>query len=148
GLVVNLPINGAAGRHTIPAAWGPDLWIAAVLSALLSLPRTAWVCVAGGAFAVGLAAVAVANVGKQQRCATRAEMLWGVVEYLESHAEPGEHVAWVADDSLSRYEGVQLMWHLRNRGRSDCQVTLVDSEGNHIPEFTMPKPTTAPTFWV
>src|SRR5439155_1339514 len=83
GIAVYLPIPAMSGRYTMPAVWGLDLILAAFLSVLADVPATAWRRAAGVGLAAGLAAVAIANVGRQEKFAARADVLWQAVETVE-----------------------------------------------------------------
>ncbi|MGL6097380.1 MAG: hypothetical protein ACRC7O_16465, partial [Fimbriiglobus sp.] len=99
GTAVYLPLPMMAARYTMPAVWGADILFAVMLTGLAGLPgslakRAAWVGICGG-----LAAIAVANVGRQERVAARAGMLWQVAHELERTAPPGSRVMWVSGES-------------------------------------------------
>ena len=126
GLLAYLPLDIMAARYTIPAVWGCDILLA-LLFAETSCPagplaapdsRSSPSC-------VGLAALTVANLGRQERMVARNRLLWQVVHHLEA-APPDTRVEWVAD-GLGAEEGIHVAWHLRHRGRPDLAVGLVDA---------------------
>jgi hypothetical protein len=129
GIAVYLPIPALSGRYTMPAVWGVDLMLAALLSGLASVPLICWRRAAWGGLAVGLAVVAGANVGRQEKFAARAAVLWDTLEYVEETAAPDERVAWVSGPGLNVEEGIHFRWHLLARGRPTLAVELYDTEG-------------------
>jgi hypothetical protein len=146
GVGVYLPMTMLAGRYTMPAVWGADLLLAVVLSALLTVPILAWRRVAGTAFVLGLGAVAVANVGKQEKFAARAAMLWHALETVERTAAPHAVVAWVGRPDtgkatgpvLNLEEGIHFLWHLHARGRTDLRLFLFDERGQPVLRAEVP----------
>ncbi|HKI32806.1 MAG TPA: hypothetical protein VKA46_13225 [Gemmataceae bacterium] len=132
GVVLYLPVGTMSGRYSMPAVWGLDLIVALLLSGLTGL-RSNWSRIAWGALALGLAGVMVASVGKQQKFAARARLLWEALEYVERQAPPSALVAWVSGDSLKDglnvEEGIHFQWHLAARGRGDVRVSLFDELG-------------------
>ena len=149
GVVVYLPMNMMSGRYSMPAVWGLDLLLAFGLSAFLAVPtcrvkQLAWVLLWGG-----LTLVAVANVGRQEKFAARARLLWDAVQYVEAHAPEGATIAWISGDSakgaLNVEEGIHFRWHLLHRGRADLRVALLDADGKPVPRVELPPPG-APTF--
>jgi hypothetical protein len=132
GIGVYVPINGVAGRYTIPAVWGADLWLGVLLSALVSVPLLFWRRLAFGVLALGMLAVVVTNVGRQEKVAARNALLWQALEYLEQMARKETTVAWVgtaevgvATPELPFSEGAHFQAHLLARGRSDMNVQPV-----------------------
>src|SRR5262249_22933420 len=82
GAALSLPMDAVSGRYTMPAVWGLDLMTAALLGALAAVPlawpkRLAWT-----ALTAGLATVAVASVGRQEKFAARADLLWQALEHV------------------------------------------------------------------
>jgi hypothetical protein len=142
GTVLYLPVGGLSGRYAMPAVWGLDLAIAALLSGLVGLRPSGWARLARGALVVGLAAVMVASVGRQQKFAARARVLWEALEYVERHAPPNAGIAWISGDSLrdglNVEEGVHFRWHLAARGRDDLRVGLYDADGRPLPRREVP----------
>jgi hypothetical protein len=130
GYGIYLPMQGVAGRYSMPAVWGGDLLIAALLSTLAVAPISLWKRLAIGALTGGLIVLAVANVGRQQKFAARADMLWHALEYVEREAPQGGCIEWVSGKELDAEEGIHFQWHLQARGRQDLQVRLVDGAGN------------------
>jgi hypothetical protein len=130
GVAIYLPIQGVAGRYSMPAVWGADLLIAALLSTLLVVPASIWKRVAYGALAGGLIVLIAANIGRQQKFAARAAMLWQALEHVEQQAPHGTSIEWVASKELDSEEGIHFQWHLQARGRGDIHIRLVDAAGN------------------
>jgi hypothetical protein len=133
GIGIYLPIDGVAGRYAIPAAWGADLGIAVLLSALAAMPAGSWQRTAYAVYACGLLAVVVANLGKQDKFAARADLLWQALECVERQAPAGACIAWVGspaadarNQELDLAEGCHFGWHLQARGRRDIAVQLLD----------------------
>jgi hypothetical protein len=129
GITVYLPIPAMSGRYTMPAVWGLDLILAALLSVLAGAPAVRWRRAAGVGLAAGLAVVAVANVGRQEKFAARSELLWQVVKAIERTAEAETRVAWLSGPALNVEEGIHFRWHLLARGRGDVTVELLDEQG-------------------
>lgn len=135
GTVVYLPIRAVAGRYTVPAAWGLDLFLAVGLAWLAALPRTRLWWASQAALACGLACVLGACIGKQQKLAARNQLLWEALEWVERNAPHGAEVAWVSGtgpDALGVEEGAHFRWHLQARGRCDLRVTFCGSEGQPV----------------
>ena len=149
GIALYVQMDGISGRYTMPAVWGLDILIAVVLSETLALPALWWKRAAIGAFAVGLVAVAGANVGRQQRFAARADMLWQALKWVERQpAAEGTTVAWISDSAadsaagktaylasnpgLNIEEGIHFGWHLQARGRAARVVELFDETGRRL----------------
>jgi hypothetical protein len=130
GVGIYLPMQGVAGRYSMPAVWGADLLIAALLSTLLVVPASIWKRVAYGALAGGVIVLIAANIGRQQKFAARADMLWQALEHVERQAPPGTCIEWVASKDLDSEEGIHFQWHLQARGRGDIHIRLVDVAGN------------------
>jgi hypothetical protein len=143
GFVVYLPVSIMCGRYTMPAVWGADVLLAALLSRLV-LVRGVWGQVAWGLLGVGLAAVLVANVGRQEKLAARSRMLWELLRTVETDAPPGAVVEWVSgrgeDGELNAEEGIHFYWHLLHRGRGDVRVRLVDVLGRAVPRVELSPP--------
>jgi hypothetical protein len=129
GIAVYLPIPAMSGRYTMPAVWGLDLILAAFLSVLAEVPAVRWRRAAGIGLAAGLAIVAVANVGRQDKFAARADVLWQAVGVVERTAGPQTSVAWLSGPALNVEEGIHFRWHLLARGRGDVAVELFDEQG-------------------
>jgi hypothetical protein len=136
GIVLYLPIGAMSGRYSMPAVWGLDLAIAALLSGLAGLRPSNWTRLAWGALALGLAGVLVASVGKQQKFAARARLLWEALEYVEREAPPNARVAWLTGDGahggLDVEEGIHFQWHLAARGRGDVRIGVYDEHGEPL----------------
>ena len=144
GVAVYLPMGMMSGRYAMPAVWGLDVLFALLLTALVAAPLTAWKKAAWVGVAAGLAAVAVTGVGKQEKFAARARMLWDAVHHVEATAPPDARVAWVSGDSLrgglNVEEGIHFQWHLYHRGRGDIKVALYDRNSTPIERTELPPP--------
>ncbi|MBX9622499.1 MAG: hypothetical protein K2X82_01660 [Gemmataceae bacterium] len=144
GVAVYLPMGMMSGRYAMPAVWGLDILFALLLSALVAAPLTVWKKAAWVGVAAGLAAVAVTSVGKQEKFAARAKMLWEAVHHVEATAPPGARVAWVAGDGLKGglniEEGIHFQWHLYHRGRGDVRVALYGDAGRPLERTELPPP--------
>jgi hypothetical protein len=92
----------------------------------------------------------VANVGRQEKFAARARMLWDTLHHIEQHAPPGARVAWVGGESgagaLNVEEGIHFQWHLLHRGRGDVRIGLVDEAGRPVERIELP-PLDAPPLY-
>lgn len=136
GIAIYLPINGVSGRYSLPAAWGADLCIAVLLNMLARAPSCTAKRAAYAAFGCGLAAVMVSTLGKEEKYAARAELLWQALECVEKRAPANTQLAWVGtfDTSgrsreLAVNEAVHFRWHLSGRGRPDIGIQLLDERG-------------------
>ena len=129
GLAVYSPLDAVSGRYSIPAVWGLDLGFAVLLSLLATVPAGLWKRLAVVGLACGLAAVAVANLGKQDKFAARAALLWQALEHVERQAPPGACLGWLAGPDLNIEEGIHFGWHLSHRGRPDLDLCLLDAQG-------------------
>jgi hypothetical protein len=142
GVVMYLPMAMISGRYSMPAVWGLDILFALLLTALVAAPLTAWKKAAWAGVCTGLAVVAVASVGKQEKFAARAKMLWEAVRYVEATTPPGAKVAWVSGDSLAGglnvEEGIHFQWHLYHRGRGDVRIGLFDESGRPLERTELP----------
>jgi hypothetical protein len=142
GVALYLPMGGMSGRYAMPAVWGLDLAIAALLSGLVGLDRSRWARLARVALTLGLAGVMVASVGRQQKFAARARVLWEALEYVQRQAPPNAHVAWISGDGLGNglnvEEGIHFQWHLAARGRGDVRVGLYDAHGKPLSRPEVP----------
>ncbi len=143
GYVIYLPINAISGRYTMPAVWGVDLLLAVLFAGLAAIPASRLRWAAGAAVAAGLAAVLIAGVGKQQKSAARAAMLWQAVEWAEANLPEGGDVAFLCGDpaagGLHREEGIHFQWHLQGRGRADIHVFLYDGDGRPVRTAPLPR---------
>ncbi|HEX4613859.1 MAG TPA: hypothetical protein VH092_37100 [Urbifossiella sp.] len=150
GVVVYLPMSMMSGRYAMPAVWGLDILVALLLSALVAAPLTVWRKAAFAAVCAGLAVVAVAGVGKQEKFAARANMLWDAVRYVEANTPPDAKVAWLSGDSarggLNIEEGIHFRWHLYHRGRGDVAVGLFDEAGKPLARVELPPLVGPPEF--
>jgi hypothetical protein len=136
GVGIYVPFTGVSGRYTIPAVWGADLWIAVLLDCLAVVPWTAWKRTAYAAFGCGLAAVLVANFGKQDKLGARIGLLWQTLEWVEQSTPPGAAVAWISEEvpasqqpDLTVAEGIHFALHLSGRGRRDIRFQPLDRHG-------------------
>jgi hypothetical protein len=150
GYLIYLPVPIAAARYTMPAVWGFDVILGLLLTALVATPaslmkRVAWVGVG-----LGVAALLVANVGRQGKVAARSRMLWAALHRVEATAPPGARVAWVsgeaADGALNVEEGIHFAWHLLHRGRGDVRVGLFDEQGQPVERVELPPLDREPTY--
>jgi hypothetical protein len=150
GVAVYLPMGMMSGRYAMPAVWGLDILVALLLSALIAVPLTALKKAAFAGVCTGLAVVAVAGVGKQEKFAARAKMLRDAVRYVEVTAPPGATVAWLSGDSaaggLNVEEGIHFRWHLLHRGRGDIAVGLFDEAGKPLDRVELPPLAGTPQF--
>ncbi|HMC65167.1 MAG TPA: hypothetical protein VKI65_09540, partial [Gemmataceae bacterium] len=76
GVAIYLPLDMVSGRYSMPGVWGADIGIALLLSRLGEVATVRWRPLAYAGLACGLIAVAVSNVGRQDKFAARARMLW------------------------------------------------------------------------
>jgi hypothetical protein len=159
GVAMYLPMDAVSGRYSMPAVWGLDLMVASLLSAVLALPMgMALRRLSLAAVAVGLAVVAVSNVGRQEKFAARAELLWETLEYVERTAPPHARLGWISSSVpaavratpglLNVEEGIHFGWHLAARGRPDLQVGLCDEQGRPQERCELPPLEGAPTLLV
>ena len=136
GVAMYLPMAMISGRYAMPAVWGLDILFALLLTALAAAPLTVWKKAAWAGVYTGLAVVAVAGVGKQEKFAARARMLWDAARYVEATAPPGAAVAWMSGDGtkggLNVEEGIHFQWHLYHRGRGDVRIGLFDESGHPL----------------
>src|SRR5579885_303829 len=148
GVGVYLPIGAVSGRYAMPAVWGVDLLIAVLLSELATAPavwlrRAAW-----AAIGCGLVAAAAANVGRQEKFARRADLLWQTLEHVEQTAPPGACVAWQSGPALNIEEGIHFAWHLHARGRTDIRVRLLAEDGHDATRCELPACAQAPDYLI
>jgi hypothetical protein len=132
GTGVYAPLEAVSGRYAMPAVWGADVLIAVLLSELAEVRWPVWRRAAFAAFGCGLVAVAVANVGKQQKFAARAAVLWQTLECVARQAPPGACVAWASGPELNPQEAVHFLWHLQARGRGDVTLCVLDEDGRRL----------------
>jgi hypothetical protein len=132
GTAIYLPINGVAGRYTMPAIWGADTCVAVLLGMLVTVPMLFWRRLAIGLLAAGLVAVAVMNVGRQEKFAARNALLWDALEYVEKVSPRHASLGWVGTPDVAAStlelpfsEGFHFAAHLRGRGRADVDVQLI-----------------------
>ena len=129
GIGIYLPMEGVTGRYSMPAVWGADLWIAALLSTLAGVTAVSWKRAAYTLLTCGLVALALANLGRQDKSGARAAMLWQALEFVERQAPPGASLGWIEGPNLSVAEGIHFSWHLRARGRREVTLRLLDAQG-------------------
>jgi hypothetical protein len=143
GIVVYLPMNMIAGRYAMPAVWGLDILFALLLTALIAVPLTIWKKAAFATVCTAIAIVAVSNVGRQEKFAARAKMLWEAVDHAEKNVPPGTRIAWMSGDSqkggLNIEEGIHFQWHLYHRGRGDLKIGLFDESGKPLERVELPR---------
>jgi hypothetical protein len=142
GVVVYLPMSMMSGRYAMPAVWGLDILVALLLTALVAVPPTAWKKAAFAGVCTGLAVVAITGIGKQERFAARAKMLWEAVHHVEATAPRDARIAWLSGNSLKGglnvEEGIHFRWHLYHRGRGDVAVGLFDATGKPLERVELP----------
>jgi hypothetical protein len=138
GTATYLLSSGVAGRYSMPAVWGADLAVAVLFAELGAVRATTWRRLAYGIFGCGLVAVAVANVGRQDRFAARAALLWRALEHVAAEAPPNACVAWVDGPALNVEEGIHFAWHLQARGRDDVTLRLFDEDGRPLSRPEIP----------
>jgi hypothetical protein len=150
GVFVYLPMSMMSGRYAMPAVWGLDILFAVLLTALVAVPPAAWKKAAWVGVSGGLAAVMLANVGRQEKFAARARLLWDAVHHVETAAPPGARVAWLGGDSLrgelNVEEGIHFQWHLYHRGRGDVRIGLFDPAGRPLDRVELPPLAGEPEF--
>jgi hypothetical protein len=132
GTAVYAPLDIVSGRYSMPAVWGADVLIAALLSELAEVRWAIWRRAAFAAFGCGLVAVAVANLGKQQKFAARADLLWQTLERVAWDVPPGACVAWQSGPDLNAQEAVHFLWHLQANGRRDLALCVLDEDGRRL----------------
>ncbi len=137
GVAVYLPMPAISGRYTMPAVWGLDLLLAGLLSGLAAVSWLAAKRTACAALVVGLAIVAAANLGRQEKFAARAAALWDTLEYVETTTGPGERIAWYRSTALNEEEGIHFHWHLQARGH-ELPVELCDENGKPLERCELP----------
>ena len=148
GIGIYLFIPGVSGRYTMPAVWGADLWIAALLSALAAAPPSALRRAAHALLGVGLIVVAAENLGSQDKFAARANLLWQAVEFVEATASRSDTIAWMGGPDLNVEEGIHFSWHLHGRAREDLSVQLLDAEGRTVNRPGVQLSTHSPSFLI
>lgn len=130
GMAIYYPIDGVAGRYTMPAVWGVDLLLASLLNAA---GQSSWRRrrLAAAGFALGLCGLLIANGGRQERTAARARLLWQALSAVEEALPAGGRVLWCGvpgvqptHQGLGQGEGVHFHWHLQGRGRSDLNIVF------------------------
>ncbi|MGL4424587.1 MAG: hypothetical protein ACRCZF_28295 [Gemmataceae bacterium] len=152
GIAVYLPMTMMSGRYSMPAVWGLDILGAVVLSAFGSLPRERWRQCGYVLLWLGLLAVTISNMGKQEKFAARAKMLWQALEEVEKAAPTNASIDWVSGDAtrgaLNIEEGIHFRWHLLHRGRTDLVVNLVDEMGEKLVRVELPEAAQLPSLEV
>jgi hypothetical protein len=133
GIAIYLPVrvHNPGGRYAIPAAWGGDLWVAALLSTLLEARAGIWKTAAYGAVALGIGGLVVTNVAQQARFAARARCLWQALEFVEHQGAADSCIGWLYGPDLARGEGVHFTWHLRARGKA-VRTALIDAGAGRL----------------
>jgi hypothetical protein len=132
GTGIYLPIDGVAGRYTMPAVWGVDLILATIFDGLVRAAPGLWKRAAIASVCLCLPALAIMNYGKQSKALARSNLLWQPLQFLEGHAPAHATVVWqgTADivprnNELPFSESVHFGWHLQARGRSDIEIRTV-----------------------
>jgi hypothetical protein len=148
GIGIYLPMRAISGRYTMPAVWGADICFAILLSALAESTSNAWKRAAYVGLACGIVAVAVANLGKQQKFAARAGVLWQTLEYVEQEARPGAWIAWMESAALNQEEGIHFYLHLQSRRKANLKVCLLDNQGLPFRRRELPEPGATPDYLV
>jgi hypothetical protein len=141
GTMIYLPLPMVAARYTMPAVWGTDILFALLLTAGIAIPFTRLKQLAWAGLFIGLAAVAVANLGRQDRVVARSRLLWEALRHVENAAPPGARIAWASGegrDALNVEEGIHFQWHLIHRGRGDVRILLYDESGQPITRTELP----------
>lgn len=150
GVFMYMPMSMMSGRYSMPAVWGLDILVALLFSRLAAVPVGAWQRAAWVGVCAGIAAVTVANMGRQEKFAARANMLWDAVRYVEDTVPPGTRVAWLSGDSLQGglnvEEGIHFQWHLYHRGRGDVRIGLFDGDGKPLNRVELPPLTGEPQY--
>jgi hypothetical protein len=150
GMAVYVPIGSISPRYTMPAAWGLDLLVAVMLGSFLSLPTSIWKRAAYVCLGAGMVALAVANIGKQEKFIARAKLLWEVLETVQHEVPSNATIAWHGGDplvgELDVHEGIHFAWHLQQRGRADLTIALIDEKGNPADKIEL-KPTAVPAMF-
>src|SRR5713226_1433283 len=132
GIAIYLPVSGSAGRYSMPAVWGLDLWVGVLVSMLAQARSSIWKRLAYFALRCGIVGVVIANLGKQDRFAAQNTILWQALEHVEREAPKGASLGFVIGANLGAPEAVHSYWHLRGRGRNDITVVILDSEGKPV----------------
>jgi hypothetical protein len=134
GIGMYVPINAVAGRYTLPAAWGLDLVVAFLLTALLEAGPSFWKRLSFAALAGWLLFLGGTSLDRQWKYRARAELLWEALEYVEARAPRGAAVAWLGTSSVVApladmpfAEANHFSWHLRDRGRDDLSLRTVEA---------------------
>jgi hypothetical protein len=152
GIAVYVPLNNISPRYTMPGAWGLDLLVAVMLGSFLSLPTNVWKKAACFALGVGMVALIVANLGKQDKFIARAKLLWEVLETVQHEVPVNATIAWRAGNPLGGEldveEGIHFRWHLEQRRRSDVTIALFDEKGNAAERVELKSTDTPATFAV
>jgi hypothetical protein len=130
----------------MPAVWGFDVLFALLLTALVAIPASVPKRAAWAGVGLGLVALLVANVGRQEKAAARSRMLWAALHHVEATAPQGARIAWVGDKSLGTEEGIHFAWHLLHRGRGDVRVGLFDGPTEGASGVWGPGPTFAANY--
>jgi hypothetical protein len=130
GIAIYLPIPAISGRYTMPAVWGLDLAFAGLITALFAINVSRWRQLATAGIVGGLIAVAIANVGRQQKFAARIDLLWQTLEYVEQEIDPDARLAWVSSAKLNIEEGIHFRWHLQARGHEQLAIELINERGH------------------
>ncbi len=141
GFAVYLPMNIMSSRYTMPAVWGADLLLALLLSAFVKLESTRLTQLVWAVLGVGLVALMVAGVNRQEKIVARNAMLWAMLNRVEKELPTAAILEWrsgaTESGELNIEEGIHFYWHLLHRGRGDVRVLLSDMAGNPIPRVEL-----------
>jgi hypothetical protein len=150
GYLIYLPVPIGAARYTMPAVWGFDVLLGLLLTALIAVPASVPKRVAWAGVGLGIVALLVANVGRQEKVAARSRMLWAALHHVEATAPSGARIAWMGtrsgDGALGIEEGIHFAWHLLHRGRGDVRVGLFDERGRPVVRVELPPLDREPTY--
>jgi hypothetical protein len=141
GFAVYLPMNIMSGRYTMPAVWGVDLLFALLLAGFVKLESTRLTQLTWAMLGIGLVALMVAGVNRQEKIVARNTMLWAMLNRVEKQLPTGAVLEWCSGPTesgeLNIEEGIHFYWHLLHRGRGDVRILLTDLEGNPIPRVEL-----------
>lgn len=138
GIAVYMPVIGArnpAGRYTLPAALGMDLWIACIFAGVAAISRPLLRGLVAGALILGSTALLGHNVYQQVEFAGRTEALWQLTGWLKENAKPGSAVI-IGEDAMTAGELSHLGGHLRGIGRGDLRLDYTAAIDKSIAEAT------------
>jgi hypothetical protein len=150
GFAVYLPMNIMSGRYTMPAVWGVDLLFALLLASFIRIEQTRLTQFAWAVLGVGMIALMVAGVNRQEKIVARNTMLWAMLHRVEKDVSTGAVLEWrsgpTENGELNTEEGIHFYWHLLHRGRGDIRILLTDMIGQPIPRVELADVTTEPAY--